>query len=150
MGRSEVAAGRGGVIIMTNIKLTPMPRNEIFYAIFGIRLGKLFFGKIQDFNEGDVSSVEFDYYAIKKSIDNGKNLIGFYHTHPHDAFLSPIDYSTMDNWVTSEGKSLLCFIEGNNGRLLWKCYNDDEYYCSCDRTEVVSFNIGKYIFGWMK
>ena len=126
--------------------------NEIFYAIFGkIYPNKMFYGVIDHFNEGTPGQVQFDYDLVQKSINDGKNLIGFYHTHPNmSAYMSATDYDTMDNWVTSEGKRLLCLIEGNEGIVTFNCFNDDNWTFHCPVLRAKTFKFSNYILGWIK
>lgn len=123
--------------------------NEIFYAIFGIRWGNFFYGKFDFFEEGQPTSVSFDYNKVREKIDSGKNLIGFYHTHPNMmAYMSDTDCKTMEAWVNSEGKNLLCFIRGDSYRFP----HLNIYVCSPTQSvfypDLYCIIVNKRIFGF--
>lgn len=127
--------------------------NEIFYAIFGKFFLKYFFyGKLTDYNEGSPTKVSFDQFKIFEKIKAGENLIGFYHTHPN--FLpdmSSTDVETMFGWLISEGKPLLCIINGINwldGGRTTRCHKCFEHLETLMSTESdCVFKFGNYIFG---
>lgn len=134
--------------------------NEIFYAVFGYKFGPFIFGKLYFHNTGNPVSVEFDYKYVVEKINQNSNLLGFYHTHPNmPAYMSSTDISTMEGWCDSEGKNLLCFIEGNDGLKCFKCYNSVELdqvsilprhiYC-LNYKKIGKFKkFGKYIWGYV-
>ena len=124
--------------------------NEIFYAIFGKRIGKYFFGKIDFFHEGVPTKVDFDSKRIIDEIESGKNLLGFYHTHPNmPAYMSQTDYATMKAWVDCEGKELLCLIDGHDKLCAFNCKNhpaDDHFVFDEIPSKIYMFD-KKYIIG---
>lgn len=102
--------------------------NEIFYAIYGARQDiygdSLYFGYMDDFNEGHPARVEFDY---DKVMSKHEDLIGFYHTHPNmPAYPSQTDKETMSGWTNMLGRPLLCLIEGKDEIIPWIYDNNEE------------------------
>ena len=65
---------------------------------------------------GGPASVEFDGPAVLAREERHGDVVGFLHTHPGSpAEPSPRDIATMQAWVSSFGKPLLCLIHGTNG-----------------------------------
>lgn len=67
--------------------------------------------------EGGPANVSFDYKNVISRESRYGDVIGFYHTHPGQipSYVSSIDIETMDAWVDTLGKNLLCLIDGANG-----------------------------------
>ena len=65
---------------------------------------------------GEPVSVELDGQRVLEREERYGDVVGFYHTHPHmSARPSQRDLNTMNAWVSSFGKALLCVIEGTDG-----------------------------------
>jgi hypothetical protein len=65
---------------------------------------------------GGPTSVEFDGPAVLAREEKRADVVGFLHTHPDfPAEPSARDVATMQAWVSSFGKPLLCVIHGTNG-----------------------------------
>ena len=123
-----------------------MENNEIYHGIVGIRLGRLWFGKsLKDDVIGQPSYVEFNWEKVMDREEKRGDIIGFYHTHPH--FIgspSKIDISTMQSWVLSFGRSLICLIEGIDGLNAHWFIDDEQDYI----TKKV-WRIGNVFYGML-
>jgi hypothetical protein len=65
---------------------------------------------------GSAVRVEFDGQAVLRREEKQHDIVGFLHTHPNSAAVpSRRDVATMQAWVSSFGKPLLCLIEGSEG-----------------------------------
>lgn len=80
---------------------------EECWFIYGLRLGSLYLGFLKYHSSGTAVSVDFDWHKALSPL-----LIGWYHSHPGEKFLTPssIDDSTMRSWVKGLGHSVLCGI----------------------------------------
>ncbi|MEM7347147.1 MAG: Mov34/MPN/PAD-1 family protein [Chloroflexota bacterium] len=88
--------------------------NEISYIITGQQRGRIWYGRLQQRQIGEPTQVEFDWSWALTREENRGDVLGFYHTHPtgHNS-LSQRDIATMQAWVSSLGKPLLCAIKGD-------------------------------------
>ena len=96
---------------------------------------------------GEFSSVEFDYNTMMKLTDNGKKLLGFWHTHPNwTSSPSWTDFDTMNAWTSMLGKNLQCLIEGIDG-----CYNHQYRFSKLTNVAADSrekfYRLGNWFFG---
>lgn len=93
--------------------------NEVFYAVYGIQIGRFYIGKLYNLNRGTSTRVSF-VDRLPKINETKDKLLGFYHTHPN-FFASPSDqdYKAMNSCVISLGKDLLCAIDGIDGLIGW-------------------------------
>jgi hypothetical protein len=65
---------------------------------------------------GGPARVQFDGLAVLAREEKRRDIIGFLHTHPEfPAEPSQRDIATMQAWVSSFGKPLLCLIRGTDG-----------------------------------
>jgi hypothetical protein len=70
--------------------------------------------------------VGFPYQWVLDREEKTGDLVGFMHTHPgFQASPSLRDDATMEQWVLSFGKPLLCLIEGINGLKGYLYYSDE-------------------------
>lgn len=91
--------------------------NNVCYVLIGERRGNVWVGRLQQPSEGQPSQVAFDWAQVLVREESFGDVLGFYHTHPTSApFPSQRDVRTMQAWVDSFGKPLLCVIQ--SGELL--------------------------------
>jgi hypothetical protein len=85
---------------------------EICYVLVGQHRGRIWVGRLQQRQEGQPTSVEFDWKWVLAREERYGDILGFYHTHPAGlAKPSERDVCTMRAWVSCLGKPLLCVIE---------------------------------------
>lgn len=103
-----------------------MKDNEVYQGLVGGRHGKFWWGRGFWDAEGQPASVHFDYQLVLDRWLEHRDVVGFYHTHPHfTARPSSTDYQTMGAWTVTLGCPLVCLIEGTDGlKAHW--FIDDE------------------------
>jgi hypothetical protein len=99
---------------------------EIAYIITGERRGHFWYGRLQQRQMGQPTTVEFDWaWTLDREARRG-DVLGFYHTHPGNLSQpSPRDIITMRAWVSCLGKPLLCIIKSQT-RLVGYLFCTDE------------------------
>lgn len=98
-----------------------MNNNEEYLALFGKKVGGYYICRGYYPTEGHPTSVRFDADKIIEREKGKKDVMGFYHTHPHMTNLfSWTDMQTMEGWTDMFGKALYCLIRGENGLVAWK------------------------------
>ncbi len=84
---------------------------EECWIIYGVKIGKKYYGYQVFESEGSPASVDFNWEKVFRDKDK---IIGFNHTHPGGMNLpSDTDDFTMTGWVKALGKPLLCGIVGS-------------------------------------
>lgn len=115
---------------------------EECWFIYGKKIGPCWVGRLKYHSRGSAASVDFDWAQAMNP-----NIIGFYHSHPGGSPTpSTRDDRTMDAWVKTEGRPLLCGIFGYKNQ---QCY----VYSRSDLGGIVCKNIkariaDKFFFGW--
>ena len=101
--------------------------NEQCCILVGGHKDDLWWGKRIKPTEGAPASVAFDAKFVLEQEEGGKNIVGFYHTHPSfNATPSDRDDRTMGAWVNCLGKNLVCVIDGVDGLKAWWYFNDED------------------------
>lgn len=122
--------------------------NEVFYAVFGKHIGKIWIGRLHYFTEGKPAHVKFNPDLVLKREQERHDLIGFYHTHPNmENRPSQTDFSAMVGWTTATGKHLLCAIKGKNGLCGWWFNKDTETFHPKMIKKFGKLLVGKYYEG---
>ena len=106
-----------------------MRENEQSWVATGGILGRLWYGHLSHESEGHPGAVDFPFAWVNHREESKGDIVGFCHTHPGmTASPSMRDYATMQAWVASFGKPLMCLIEGVDGLKAY-LYFDDESPC---------------------
>jgi len=117
-----------------------MSFKEECWIIYGVKVGKKYYGRLVYESKGSPGSVDFDW---EKVIRHRDSIIGFNHTHPGSMNLpSDTDDFTMTGWVKALGKPLLCGIKGSEQRMYMYERGSDKTVHSC-RVPIKVF--GKFI-----
>jgi Prokaryotic homologs of the JAB domain len=89
---------------------------EECWPLVGERRGRLWYARKLRRTVGGPASVQFDGLAVLAREEKSRDIVGFLHTHPEfPAEPSLRDIATMQAWVSSFGKPLLCLIRGTDG-----------------------------------
>lgn len=102
---------------------------EEYRLVVGRKVAGYYIGYGITHNLGTPGSVDFDYKSVYKYEDDHTwDVIGFWHSHPFGAGSSPstTDYATMDGWVNSLGRPLLCAISHDGITRGWWFDEKDE------------------------
>jgi hypothetical protein len=90
---------------------------EVCWFVYGIRVGKTFFGYKVFHSRGKTASVEFSWEKAMNPL-----LIGWVHTHgPFGFYPSERDNATMRSWVRAKNKPMICGISCD-GIIVWYDY----------------------------
>lgn len=117
---------------------------EVCWVILGNLNENYWCGKLHYMSVGTPASVAFDWKEVLALDEKEDSVLGFLHTHPSfPAFLSDRDHRTMQAWVFSLGKPLICAINGTDGLRAFCYYNDEEPAMICPMAQI----IGDFIFG---
>ena len=106
--------------------------NEQSWVCTGGTFGRLWYGHLSHESEGEPCSVNFPYNWVMNREETKNDVVGFMHTHPN--FLanpSNRDVSTMNQWILSFGKPLMCLIEGVDGLKAYLFYDDEKNFIRC-------------------
>lgn len=117
------------ITMKTTINNNVVYDNEEYLALIGRWLTPtIWVARGKNPIEGGPVSVKFNAQdIIDREIAKG-DIMGFYHTHPKmPASPSSTDYNTMNGWVASLGKDLVCLIEGENGLKTYLWVDDDAF-----------------------
>lgn len=103
-----------------------MRQNEESWILTGGHMRRLWWSHLSHRSEGHPGAVGFPYAWVMEREKKTGDIVGFLHTHPgFIASPSMRDDLTMQQWVLSFGKSLICLIEGINGLRGYLYYNDE-------------------------
>jgi len=99
---------------------------EQCWPLVGQRRGRLWFARKLRRTAGSPAHVEFDGPGVLAREEQRHDIVGFLHTHPgFPAEPSQRDIDTMQAWVSSFGKPLLCVIQGADGLAGYLFASDD-------------------------
>jgi len=117
---------------------------EECWPLVGERRGRLWYARKLRRTVGRPAHVEFDGQAVLAREEKRRDIVGFLHTHPgFPAEPSQRDIATMQAWVGSFGKPLLCLIQGTDGLAGYVFTADDSHG---ERVaQVESFNGGMIV-----
>ncbi len=107
--------------------------DETFQCIIGYEYYGFGIGRFLDnvaIIEATPVSVEFDAQRVLKREETKGDIVGFYHTHPHQFGVSPSDRDirTMAGWVSCFGKPLLCVIASRSEYRVWVFHSKENWY----------------------
>jgi len=100
-------------MMMINSWFRPRFRVEESAVLVGARYGRYWIARHRRLTTGEYSCVAADAtWAFHREEARG-DVVGFFHTHPPRAGTQPsaTDRATMQTWVDSFGKPLLCVIQ---------------------------------------
>lgn len=86
------------------------------FVLLGERKGKDLWGILDPQMVGNEDMVCLDHARILAREENRRDVLGFFFTKPKGtSTLSDQEFKTMESWVFSLGKPLLCLIQGIDG-----------------------------------
>jgi proteasome lid subunit RPN8/RPN11 len=95
--------------------------------LIGQRRGRIWYGRLRQFQSGELASVEFDWEWVLKREDRYGDVLGFYHTHPGGLTTpSGRDVRTMRAWVSCLGKPLLWVIKSHKNLSAYVFETDED------------------------
>jgi len=98
---------------------------ERCWILLGRRQGAFWHARRRRPTSGEPATVAFDGRWLLEREEQHADVVGFYHTHPSGLPRpSQRDLRTMQAWVSSFGKPLLCLIE-SDGQLAAYRFDDD-------------------------
>ncbi len=102
-------------------------KNEISYIITGKQQQNFWYGRLQQRQIGQPTSVEFDWLWVLEREERRGDILGFYHTHPN-ALIRPSqrDIKTMRAWVSCLGKPLLCLLKSDLSLMAYIFQSDED------------------------
>lgn len=110
---------------------------EECWPLVGERRGRLWYARKLRRSIGGPARVEFDGPVVLAREENRHDIVGFLHTHPgFPAEPSQRDIATMQAWVSSFGKPLLCLIQGTDGLAGYVFSNEQPNGELLDQVEV--------------
>lgn len=116
---------------------------ESYATLVGARGSRYAAGQMGHYQDGEPSSVEFNWKHVMEREEKYGDVVGFYHTHPegHSDY-SARDYETMTQWVDCFGKTLVCAIQNGREIRAW------EFAPKGIVNELSDFELKGLIFIW--
>ena len=117
---------------------TATPVVEQCWTLVGRRRGRVWHGRRVRHSTGETASVRFDGLWVLRREEKRRDVLGFFHTHPHGPPTpSARDIRTMRAGCSAFGKPLLCLIASPEGLKGYRFDNDQSKGKELERLQVL-------------